>query len=395
MPLRMEINPTYWAELNPEEKEFVIAHNCLHIIFQHPKRFRDFLETKEGKKENTEAWDKGVDVAVNEMLVNQFGFNREDFEHPSIKEGRWLDTVWPNEKVPQRKSADYYIRKCLVETPPPPPSGGGGGGKGEGEGGQGEPQLDDHAEFGEDPDESGESEGEELLDDMISQAESQEFLDQLSEEQKGEVSPGGREAGKGDGRGSWREVKEKKPPKKRKWETVIAHWVQKALDEKIDTFERWEDSGGRYSLLTRKSNVKLPFERMMNDVATDKTKVNLLFYLDTSGSCASFGERFFRAARTIPTDRFNVHLAFFDDIVVPTSLNDGKVRYGGGTNFAILEAYAKKLPQYPDAVFVITDGYGTQMQCSQPRKWHWFMTPHNTLNYIPKGCHTYDLADYE
>jgi hypothetical protein len=224
--------------------------------------------------------------------------------------------------------------------------------------------------------------------------EAQEFLKKLTKEQLDKLKE---QANVGQSShepyGRWFEILKPKPPKKQKWETVIRRWVQAHMKENIEPVERWDFRGGRYALLEDK--VKIPFEQFRVTDVSEKNKINLMFFLDTSGSCAGYAQRFWTAAQTIPTDRFNIKMAYFDDVVTPASMKDKKIRIGMGTNFGILERYCKTQPKYPDAIFVITDGFGTAITPEHPERWHWFLTERNSKNCIPNKSKTYKLGDYE
>ena len=61
---------------------------------------------------------------------------------------------------------------------------------------------------------------------------------------------------------------------------------------------------------------------------------------------------------------------------------------------AILKNKEKNKGKYPDAVFVITDGYGDPVKPEFCKKWYWFLS-HNYRACIPKECNVYDLKNYE
>ena len=66
-----EFNPKYWNKLSNYERAFVIAHESLHVILNHGKRI--FPKTKEEHKTANVA----MDIAVNEMLLGGFYFERD------------------------------------------------------------------------------------------------------------------------------------------------------------------------------------------------------------------------------------------------------------------------------------------------------------------------------
>ena len=89
----------------------------------------------------------------------------------------------------------------------------------------------------------------------------------------------------------------------------------------------------------------------------------------------------------------------FDHEVYDVDMKKGEVYGGGGTSFSILEdriqkdikIYGKK---YPEAVFVMTDGYGDAIRPQFPKKWYWFLS-YNYRDLTPKECNIHMLKDYE
>jgi len=141
----------------------------------------------------------------------------------------------------------------------------------------------------------------------------------------------------------------------------------------------------------------LPSE--MEEDALDKTKIEVFFFLDTSGSCIGYKNRFFKAALSLPKN-FNVRLFCFDTQVRETTLISRKIYGGGGTNFGIIEAHIQKVMKedkcaYPKAVFIITDGWGTAVNPAKAENWYWFLTTNNSRNYIPEKSNVYLLANFE
>ena len=124
--------------------------------------------------------------------------------------------------------------------------------------------------------------------------------------------------------------------------------------------------------------------------------------LDTSGSCADLAPRFWRAANSLPKEKFNVHYYCFDTQVYKlkdSDINAGKLYGFGGTCFIAIENFIQKSikkegKKYPAAVFVLTDGYGTNVKPQDAKKWYWFLSEDNK-SCIPKESHTFSLKDFE
>lgn len=90
----------------------------------------------------------------------------------------------------------------------------------------------------------------------------------------------------------------------------------------------------------------------------------------------------------------------FDTRIYPTDLKSDRLYGFGGTSFHMLEQYIQRKIEsdkikYPKAVFVITDGYGTNIDPQFPKNWSWFLTPGGARYCIPKECNVYDLKNYE
>ena len=98
--------------------------------------------------------------------------------------------------------------------------------------------------------------------------------------------------------------------------------------------------------------------------------------------------------------KFDVKLFCFDTRVQETTLESRKIYGGGGTSFCILENFIlnqikQNNSNYPDAVWVLTDGFGDHIHPLKPDVWNWFLTPNGCIDYIPKQSHVYNLDEFE
>lgn len=379
--------PEFWYTLDDYERSFIISHEALHIILNHGYRTLNTI--------NKEMCNVALDVVVNHTLVNNFGFDRSRLCNTG--KGCWVDTVWPNENVPENKSFEFYYGKLIKEAME---SGrvkkiGGGGGSGE-ESGDGLPStFDDH---------SGLHEAGKHLEDIFD-----ELNESLSAEDKKTLSDFfdkhfqnddsnsilGRSA---TGEGSWFFMPKPKVKEKKKWETVIKKWSLKYRKSDDDCIEQWARMNRRHSMLPR--DMFLPSE--MDDESKKEDMIEVYFFQDTSGSCKSYAPRFFKAAHSLPKKRFKVRAFCFDTRVVEINLSEGKIYGGGGTSFDIIESriqsiMKKENTEYPKAVFMITDGYGNDVRPQLPQNWYIFLTndsQRSRLNF-PKNCNFFNLRDFE
>lgn len=387
-------NPQFWKRLQFKDKLFVICHEALHIVLNHGIRTRDCGT-------NRQATNVALDVVVNHTLVNNFGFDRNNIE--GWQDYCWVDTVFQDKKPqpPNNEMYEFYFNLFDKVY--------GDGGMGDGEGGGGAPGLvDDHTMMGE-----GSDDWKKVIDKLnegLSEEEKESLKATINKHFEEDKSKS-KKAGDGTG-GQWVFTNVGKVKKKAKWETVIKKWSRKYLIHKDKEVEQWARLQRRMSMLPR--NMFLPTDMEIEENEKEKTKIDVWFFLDTSGSCWGLKDRFFEAALSLPTERFNVRLFCFDTKVEETTLESRKVYGGGGTRFSILEDEIQKelkkgggikntldgkqvemITRHPEAVFVITDGYGDNIKPSLAKNWYWFITQGGIKSHIDKNCNFYNLSDFE
>ena len=354
-------NPLFWNGIDEYTREFVICHECLHVILNHGLRTLE-IETKK----NHEIANKSMDIVINHMLVDKFNFDRY-----SIKDQHelcWIDTCFKenHRKIERQRAFEYYfgLMKNISDT----------GGR----------CLDIHDFFrGMDFEKVFEK-----LNDIISDIEKDDFIGKI-----GELEECSKEAGNGS-LGSTLKITKRKFKKQKKWETVIQRWSMKFRSCDIP-IEQWSRKSRRmYSL---DNNIILPCD--FDDEKFEQAKIDVWFFLDASGSCIHLKDRFFGAAKSLPADRFHVTAFSFDTEVFPVNLDHYEIKGGGGTSFSILEDEVQKylkadpLRKHPEAIFVITDGYGNKLNPSMPKKWYFFLSE-NYRSCIPQTCNIFKLKDF-
>jgi len=386
--LEFLINEDFWKTLNLHQKTFVLAHECLHVTYNHGYRlFRHAKTALDARLMNY-----ACDIVINHRLV-ELGFDRDIIDPASVY--CWLDTVFPEDMdiLPNRSSEYYYSKlkemedeqieklELSIQT------------------------VDQHG-TGE-----GESEGE--FEDMASIIE--ELIESISDEEKNDLAA--------DFEKNHKELDQKindqvdqdkagtapsgilkqvdlsqRVVRKDKWETVIKKWVQKTRLDDMKVEEQWARTARMFNALS--SDLMLPSEMETGEPLIEKHKVKVYFFLDTSYSCKKYANRFWKAARSVPEKYFDVRLFCFDTSVYETTLESGKLYGFGGTSFSPIEKHIQHImnsetSKYPDVVFLITDGYGDRVYPEIPDRWHWFMTPNYTKSYVPSGSHLHKLEDFE
>lgn len=418
--------PIAWQKLDLYTKAFVVAHECLHAMLNHGIRSKDCPVPQLANI--------ALDIVVNHMLINKFGFNRASLDLSPLVDGVkdengnqvsnknergddtvlcWIDTVFGSRQgeIKRNKPFEYYY--ALLEENAVIMVGGncgfgiksGSGGKGSGSEKMGGQVLDDHDFLKDFNDKNVQDKIADGINEKLTDEEKEDFskkvlkseegkaAEKAAEQQKG-GDPGGKQAGSLAGRIVYR-PNAYNIRKKKKWETVIKKWSRRWQREDA-TVEQWARKNRRLS--ESLTDLMIPADIEFDD--KDEQRVDVVFYQDFSGSCFHLKDRFFRAAMSLPKDRFNVVLKCFDTECHFVDPNDPNLRGGGGTAFDILETDIQqmmkdgKLVRYPDAVFVITDGYGNPVTPQRPENWYWFLSE-NYDHCIPATCHKFMLEDFE
>lgn len=357
-------NPDFWNELTRYERQFIIAHECLHVILNHGFRSLDASDH--------EVANKALDVVVNHMLINRFGFDRKQISFAD--ELCWIDTLWKENHPEDNMNFEYYFNLL----------------KNEGDLGAGN-LADNHSGLSMDADEWQD------VVDMVGEAMSDfskqsiaEILEKHTLEEESHSTQRGTKSGNWWVTANVGEVKQKK-----KWETVIRQWSKKFDRANLHDVEQWARTNRRFVGLD--IGLMLPTEMEVEHEI--EGKIQVWFFQDTSGSCAHFKDRFFAAALSLPKGRFDVKMHCFDTHVFETTLESRQLKGFGGTSFSALENYILKYTEknkveYPKAVFVITDGYGDRVEPKIPKNWYWFLDPFHT-SCIPDACNKFNLKDFE
>lgn len=357
--LEFVLNEKFWNSLDDYSKRFVISHECAHIALKHGSRGAA-LE----KKYTHEAQNIAMDISINHLLCKYF-----DFERGQISCGQtlcWIDTVFPPEqKVLEDKAFEYYLEQMKSL-----PSGEGGIPMFAGEG----VPLDD-------PSASTDNGITKWLEEQVANIGigiSQEDLDEAEHKL----------AGKESSLNTWLTINTKPIPKK-KWMTLIKNWNKKTLDE--DEAGQWTKTNRRYASLP--SEFFLPTDNSEDNFG--KHKVRIYLFLDVSGSCFAARERFLIAAQSIPPKFFDIKTFAFDDRAIEIDLKENRIPLGSGTNFNSIEQTLLKLKEYPEVVWVFTDGEDKLTSAKHPERWSWFLLPNGRRTGIPKKSKIYMLDTFE
>lgn len=385
------VNPTFWDSLDDYNRAFVMGHESLHILFNHIKRHMllgKYKVTDDGRflYDDAEIANKAQDIVINHALVNTFGFNRDSLM--GWQNYCWIDTIWPDRTdIPTDECFEYYYEMLKEDI-----------------GNSENVRLMDSHEFLDLPEEI-RRQIQEHLNSKMSAEEKQSLRDMIQQHVVDEGEPmqpnDAKQTPKQAGTsplGAWIFVTKPKPVKKPKWETIVRNKVKMIVKNQFGMVEQWAQKQRNH--MSMPPQLKLPAEMEDYDILMNKARIDVVFFLDASGSCYNMADRFFKAAASVPRKTFNIHLCSFDTRVYELDINEPKMQGGGGTSFHIMENYIQsqiksgKMKKYPDAIFVITDGYGDQIQPEKPKNWFWLMTE-KYYHCIPQESSKFMLSEFE
>lgn len=443
------VNKEFWDKQSFKQKCFVLSHECMHIALNHGKRARELF----GNRKTMMISNFAQDLVINHALVNRYGFDRSEIDPNDSY--CWLDKLLPERTdLTEAENYETYYNALMEEVEKaeenlqemmenselvddhdfnqgqgmPMEQDGKGeqegqegegdgedGQEGQGNGGEGEDiDKEDYDFFDSDDYTDDFSDVIDKLDEELNHHEKETLENFVKEnENSGEPLEGeGKVGGPGSiqkpgantpgtmAGGSWTFAKEAPPPKKRKWESIVTDWAKKRITETHKEVEQWVFTNRRYSMM-EDTGLKLPTEYEVLDDFEEEDRIVTWFFQDTSGSCGSYKDRFFAIAEAMPPKKFDMSLFCFDTKIYETDLESKKLYGFGGTYFHIIEEYIqrrlsedKKL-RYPDAVFVVTDGYGSDVRPEKPKNWHLIMTPGHSKGNFPEECNFYNLENYD
>lgn len=360
------VNPEFWQTLSLAKKDFVICHEMLHVLLEHGRRAKD------ADKNNPDAPNIAMDLVVNHLLVTRFGFSRAEVDPMNTL--CWVDTIFSKRQAKKLVDVEGTFEYFFNLLPKITLASSGAG------------LLDDHSRLGD----GDLSKAIDHIASKLSEEEKDNFLRKIGIDAPS-GDPGG---GRGDTAGTvTKTLSAKRIPKKKKWEALIKTCMKKMIADGVE--DSWFALASRRHSILANSKIILPAE--ISGENTDKNRALVYFFLDTSGSCSHLAERFWKLASSVPLDVFDLRLRCFDTEVYKVDINKKELYGFGGTSFDILEKHIQQEMQkgkYPDGVFVVTDGYGNQVDPAKPSRWHVLLTG-NSRQCFPKTVNFHQLSKFE
>ena len=162
---------------------------------------------------------------------------------------------------------------------------------------------------------------------------------------------------------------------------------ERLLVEKVD-YNKFEDVWSRpvRNMYEYYPDIILPGTK-------EKECKNVFVAIDVSSSINhKIVDLFISVVKNTPP-HIKITAVVFNTKCTPIDLDANKIICGGGTKFSIIEEYIQEnLKEYPEAVFVLTDGYGNEVCPEKPKKWCWLLYSTASIVYC-KDMTYYRLED--
>lgn len=99
--LKLIVNPDFWATLDKEGKKAVLAHEIMHLMFNHFERFQEQF------KENPELVNIALDCAINQLIPFKLPDN-----HVTVE---FVEKITKT-KLERKHSSEYYYNKMMQSS---------------------------------------------------------------------------------------------------------------------------------------------------------------------------------------------------------------------------------------------------------------------------------------
>lgn len=289
-----------------------------------------------------------MDISINHLLIDEFGFSRSLIEE--WEDLCWRDTVFETriDKLPCFEN--YYALHDDIFKPE-------------------FSSIDSH--------------------DFLGSAEG------LSDEIKKLIGDLGRKLGEGlKGCGEASAAQEHDVQVETRHKPRFEQVIKKIAASSIDRKRRKQSS---WTTLDRRLCYAAPDIPAVDDRHERKCrgKHTCAFFIDNSGSCSMFLERFCAVAASLNPKVFEVSVYSFDTVVRPVQKirNSYKVWGGGGTSF---DCIGKKVEETnPDVVFVVTDGFAGSFSPADSKKYFWFLTEPGSQAALKQAGTIHRLSHFE
>jgi hypothetical protein len=373
-------NPTFAALMEPDELAFVMGHETMHILLNHLLLLKK--GEKFGKFTDPRKFNIAADCVINDYLISM-GLNPGRLETDGL--------IMLGEKVVGYNCANATVSEVYLDVPEQPQ----GEGDGEGElggycegSGAGEGEATGSHDWMRESSDGQAEQAEKIADEAAKNGGTPQDVQDKKQDDDNKGTPG---AGPGSQAGALRNFVEQKG--------VSMKWAELLREVNPDVFKKFGP--------TPRPSYHKPRRKMMGVIErypdigvlpvtrepdADKGETPaIVMYLDGSGSCSAWIDKFVTLAKSVPQSKIKLFPFTFSTYVEPLDITvDNPKMASGGTAFSPIEDSIQndvipELGHYPKAVVVLTDaeGYfnGSQPSPEFKDRWLWLLTDNARYAY--------------
>ena len=360
-PPVMELNRTWFSEQTTDFQDFVIAHECLHVMLRHDLRHGQDIHGATPTLVN-----QAQDIVINHIIEDLIGIKRDrDIPRDIWIKYCWIETLFKDPSIIKpRQRFEYYLEKLIEQGRDTP---------------EGDPMtVDDHPENCDD------------IDDDLSSGD--DFIERLTGTLTAKELD--RMAAAGDSlEGVIQRQAEARQINGLSIDKLVKSYKRRTVA--LDYSE--EDSFCVESRRVDRQTTRVKLPGVHEVYKFSHQKLSIVLFTDVSGSCVKNFDSFiaivnkFKAVPDLIVRTFT-----FDTGVREVDLGS-PVKIGGGTTFKQINEVVENLAaqhRYPDLVIVITDGDNSDgaLVVSQPKRWLWLLSPPMNSHNIPSTSKIYNLS---
>ena len=352
-------NPKFAANLSDEEFDFIVGHETRHFINCHIFTLRDKLEhmerMQEPKKDIYRFVDRfgiAADCVVNDTLVNIDALGKiKDFPIEVMGELKRSPLYFGEDTVGMdcedlTVMEVYYMLPENIEGSSPD------------EHAAWMSFFNDDGSLNKDFVKAVKDFVENNLENSALTDEALDALDEMKDKMEKSKDPSTRSILAGSGIGG------KKRPINITNDNIGWDKLLSSLVETKKTEDRWNRPNRKLSSFY--PDVILPREEPQDDQ-------EVIVFIDSSSSMVQADvTRLTNVCRNAPK-HIKMKGVHFDTACFEFNLKTEEPVSRGGTSFDIIEKYLQGLKKYPKAIFVLTDGYGTNVNPQHPNRWAWIL----------------------
>ena len=374
--LKLELNPTYKTDLTISDWKFIITHELVHLLLEHPKRYFINKAIHDEIDNFRNLFNIACDISVNHLCVDMFNINRNELTY--WKDYCWVETIFHTrpgfEHIKEGETTEYYL-DLLINI-----------------GEDNLPVVDNHSEW--------------LLGDYSEYSTTNDYFNKINEtyvgelakqlnksishvkklieeiKQQSDINDGNSQGGIfGYGSSSLKSNMKRateqltgleKMPKMRQAWAELFKTVKKKVGFDEEMAESWSRPNRRFMSIINNSDVLLPTEYD----AESKGKMQLSIFVNTGKYCSRYINSFKRLIASIPKDTISYKLYSFSNKVYEAKDINDLYFTGGGAYISSVEKFINSSGyHYPDAILVITDPtFYDSVQPKHPERWFFCLT---------------------